>query len=320
MGIFGLSLFFMLSAYLIVTLLLRERRSTGSVNLKAFAARRILRIWPLYFLGILLGDVVGHAAAGTVISNHGLLSMFLMATNVYILRHGWTSLGFLAPLWSISVEEQFYLAVPGLARLGGRRALLFACSAILLGSYGVVFTLDWRHAVPIVTLWANSFVQFQFFAVGGMLALWNDTRPNALRARGRLACGVFGLLAWYLAVMKCGLHRWMPSTFGYATAGYLLALLGTTAIFMAVLQTHIKFPQPVLYLGKISFGLYVFHNLMLGLVFSSRFTPAWATDHQVACLAIAYGLTGSAAVMSYHFFELPFLRLKKRFEVVHTRL
>ena len=71
---FGLCIFFLLSAYLIVTILLREKDTTGSVSLSSFAARRILRIWPLY--------------------------------NLYILKHGWI-LETINPLWSLSVEEQF---------------------------------------------------------------------------------------------------------------------------------------------------------------------------------------------------------------------
>jgi peptidoglycan/LPS O-acetylase OafA/YrhL len=112
MGAFGLCLFFMLSAYLIISLLIRERAASGTVSVRSFALRRILRIWPLYFLGIALGCLSGIFWPDMRLPWQAVASMMLLATNIYVLRHGWV-LGVIGALWSIAIEEQFYLAVGG---------------------------------------------------------------------------------------------------------------------------------------------------------------------------------------------------------------
>ena len=132
-GQWGVPLFFFLSAFLIVELLLRERDSTGSVHLGAFYLRRILRIWPLYF-GVywgfaLLNIWVPRINPGTGITWPWFTFFF---ANQYIAHHGWIA-GPVDPLWSISVEEQFYLLIPIVTALGGRRALsLVSCFVLAL--------------------------------------------------------------------------------------------------------------------------------------------------------------------------------------------
>src|SRR5258707_11587748 len=122
-GAFGVPLFFLLSSFLIVELLLRERAQTGTIHIKAFYIRRMLRIWPLY-----LAAFFGLAALGHYMPDvgpktyHSWLAFLLFAGNWYILRYGWIA-GPIDPLWSIAVEEQFYIAIPLLARFGGRRIL-----------------------------------------------------------------------------------------------------------------------------------------------------------------------------------------------------
>ena len=140
MGSFGLSLFFMLSSYLIVTLLLREQERLGTINVKAFAMRRALRILPLYFLGIFLGCVSGLFWPDMRLPWQAIVSMIFISTNLYILKHGWV-LGVLGPLWSIAVEEQFYLVIPWIARWGGRKLLTTTALLTLATSEILLFRL-----------------------------------------------------------------------------------------------------------------------------------------------------------------------------------
>ena len=110
-GSFGVDLFFLLSAYLITELLLREKESFGRVHLKSFYVRRILRIWPLYFLAIFIGVLltfvdsdqhfpVKYVVAFMLLSGHWLQSLIGAPGSV------------MNSLWSVSFEEQFYLVSP----------------------------------------------------------------------------------------------------------------------------------------------------------------------------------------------------------------
>jgi peptidoglycan/LPS O-acetylase OafA/YrhL len=110
-GEFGVCIFFFLSSYLITELLLREKRDTGTILIPAFYVRRILRIWPLYFAMIAASCLYGLFAPAHAVSIAWTISLLLLFTNWYTAGHGYPP-GFLFPLWSISLEEQFYLLWP----------------------------------------------------------------------------------------------------------------------------------------------------------------------------------------------------------------
>lgn len=202
-GAFGMGIFFMLSAYLIITILLREKETTGTVSLSAFAARRVLRIWPLYFLVLCGAYLLGHLVKSIHVSGHALLAFSFLFGNLYILHHGW--MGPIDPLWSLSVEEQFYLAVPAIVRLGGKRAIVVICVVTISLAYVVLIGLG-RHAALSGAVWVNSFVQFQFFAAGGLTSLWFHNRHLALSLKWRGALGVAGLALWLQAGKLYPLH------------------------------------------------------------------------------------------------------------------
>jgi peptidoglycan/LPS O-acetylase OafA/YrhL len=104
--------------------------------------------------------------------------------------------------------------------------------------------------------------------------------------------------------------------------GYLSILLGTLSIFVAVLDIECKIPKLFLYLGKISYGLYLFHELFLWLVFSNL--QNWPrmrvlADHKWFAIPLAFAATVATASLSYTFFEKPILAFKGRFEAIRTR-
>ena len=208
---FGLCIFFLLSSYLIVTILLRERDSTGTVSLSSFAARRVLRIWPLYFFILASAYVLGRFHPEVSIHSKALLAFSFLLGNLYILRHGWV-LDTINPLWSLSIEEQFYLVIPGLTRAGGRRALTIICWLTIAFSYILLIWLGHRHSISLVGVWANSFVQFQFFAAGGLIALAHSRGRLSLSTWARLGLVVAGCIMWYIASAGFGLQTFRPST------------------------------------------------------------------------------------------------------------
>jgi len=110
-GAFGMCIFFLLSAYLITELLIRERTSTGSIHLAAFYTRRILRIWPLYFGAVFAGYFVGLLLPQFHLSRAWVAAFVFLAGNWYtgIVNYAPSTVG---ALWSISLEEQFYLLCP----------------------------------------------------------------------------------------------------------------------------------------------------------------------------------------------------------------
>ena len=319
-GAFGLCMFFMLSAYLIITILLREKEVTGTVNLAAFVVRRVLRIWPLYFLVLFAGYLLGlYFPESAHVSGRAMLAFSFMFGNLYILNHGW--LGPIGPLWSLSIEEQFYLAVPAIVRLGGRRGIIVISIATISFAYIVLERLGFHRAISR-TIWVSSFVQFQFFAAGGLMALWLYGRKLFLSLSQRGALAIVGLAFWLEAgklfpLQTLGSPKPIP-----LVVAYLLILLGTFLILISVLEIKLWIPRPLIYLGKISYGLYLFHAFFLWLIFDT--SDRWPRmlyfqHHKLFAIPLAFGLTVATAAISYHFFERPILKFKERFETIHTR-
>ena len=235
-GAFGVPVFFLLSSFLIVELLLRERKQTGSIHIRSFYMRRILRIWPLYFASFFGLVALGHFLPNVGPKTYGSWAAFLLfAGNWYIVRHGWIA-GPIDPLWSIAVEEQFYIAVPLLARFGGRKLLGILSFVLIVVSY-----LTSVHYARLVYSgesgqWVNSWFQFQFFAAGALLAMALHGRvprwPMGLRAIAFLAAAG----CWLYAVMGPGVKSYdAHTTVAGAIGGWLLVLLGSAVFFLATL-------------------------------------------------------------------------------------
>jgi peptidoglycan/LPS O-acetylase OafA/YrhL len=331
-GNFGVCLFFLLSAFLITELLRREYEKHGSIHAGAFYLRRILRIWPLYF-----GITVLYASGGRFfpalhMEPGRVIAYFLLAGNWYIAFHPWIQTP-LRALWSVSVEEQFYLAWPLLAKVRGGRGLVAASLAIVPISLLAIYMSSANQPYAYIKVWVNSLTQFQFFAWGALLALaMNGHVPgfkNILRAAMVFTGAVFWLLAASATQIKRPNVHIPPSQFCF---GYMLVAIGCMLFFLAIFGTpSTNIPQWAVYLGKISFGLYVFHETAFLFVdeaqkHAGNLFPAlstWTTQHLLVALlmnkAAALAVTIMLAVLSYRFWESPFLRLKQRVTFIESR-
>lgn len=322
-GGFGVALFFTLSAYLIITLLLREKDHTGTIRLGAFATRRILRIWPLYFLVIALGYLAGLHWTNLQLEPRAILALVLMYGNIFVAHFGWTHTGILNPLWSISVEEQFYIAIPLLILLGGKRALSIVCGATFVIAYITLFWLGAHAAIPSTGVWANSFVNFQFFAAGGIIALVSFRHKISLSIPWRCSLAIAAPVLLCIAATVCQLRSNDPTSITRLFTGYGCELTGITAIFLAILNLPLKIPHPLVYLGKISYGLYLFHFFLTWAAFTrvNRFRTAyWAARYPGVAALCVLAATILVASLSYQLFEKPILRFKQRFEIEKTRI
>jgi peptidoglycan/LPS O-acetylase OafA/YrhL len=329
-GAFGVPVFFLLSAFLITELLFRERDRTGAVHVRAFYIRRILRIWPLYFLAFFGLALLNRFVPGTGTGDpKAWLAFTFFAGNWYVLRHGWIA-GAVDPLWSISVEEQFYIVIPVLAVLGGRRAVLRASAALLAVAYLTVLLYALHPTAGDNGEWTNSFVQFQFFCAGTLLALLLRGRLIEISVPLR-ACGfALGLICWLIATARFRVQSWEPHpTPVGAVAGWGLVLLGAILFFVCSLGTPARWiPGWLAYFGRISYGLYLVHSLVFFLVFEKAM-PWLRTAlpgvhlppllrNTLATLAVL-GISLLAAHLSFAYFEAFFLRRKQRFTFVPAR-
>lgn len=316
----GLCLFFTLSAYLITGLLLKERERNTVVSVRKFYLRRALRIWPLYFFGILLGTVWALVLRGSQ-QYTGFVWYLLFAGNIYCAAFGWLNNPML-PLWSISIEEQFYLAWPWAMRWLSRRGLLLCALSFIVVANIILFNFGQSHVNTDYKVWCNTFVQFEMFATGILLALSRN-----LWARGKAAAGAMlalcGPILWFIACYVFQVRQTAETGLALSgmamIIGYALIALGCGAILQGFCMIGpARIPKWLAYLGKISYGLYVYHLLVLRLAIIP-FTLLHIHNNAVNSTVLAFVLTLLAAKVSYALIESPFLRLKRRFEVVHSR-
>jgi peptidoglycan/LPS O-acetylase OafA/YrhL len=324
-GALGVCLFFLLSSYLITELLEREKKQTGAIHLRAFYIRRGLRIWPLYLTFLLFDYLLQRHINPGVFSTGRLLAFFLIAGNWYAAHHGFIYT-FTAPLWSISVEEQFYILWPSARKYLHRTgSVLFSVTMFAIAYLALAYLC--RVGSNVTTdIWINSFVQFQFFSTGALLAFALRGRAPNFHPLIRIILIVagFALLVtaqYFFQVIEPP----VTATFHLIAPGYLCANLGCVLLFLSFLgETRLGNLRSLVYLGKISFGLYVFHWMALRL--SIRAIQRLIGHHQIEKttanaveLALALVLTVLMASLSYRFFEAPILRYKKRFEFIRTR-
>jgi peptidoglycan/LPS O-acetylase OafA/YrhL len=319
-GGYGVCIFFILSAYLIAELLIRESENTGTVHIRAFFVRRVLRIWPLYFLVLFLGFTLGEVVKSEHIPIAALPYMLLLAGNFWVAKAGW-QLGMLVPMWSLSVEEQFYLVVPTLIRIGGRRALLVMSLISIVSAYGALVCFGLHGTDANTKVWASSLVQFQFFGAGTLLALSLHGRVWTAGWSTRCALLLVGLIG--LCVAEGGLKLRIVGTLsvGHLTVGYATVLLSCLAIFFSILNLPVKLPDPLVYLGRISFGLYVYHIFLLKVVFKggvSAKLSTFAMGHIIFMSVLCLLGTIAIAALSFRCFEKPILRYKERFAYVRS--
>jgi len=329
-GVFGVPVFFFLSAFLITELLERERSQAGGINVRAFYIRRILRIWPLYFLLffglVFLNNVLPGAGAGTP---DKWLFFMLFAGNWYITFHGWIEYP-INPMWSLSVEEQFYIVIPFLALLG-RRALIAVNLAVIAVSYAVIvyYAQGFTANSGFSGQWTNSFVQFQFFAGGMLLSLFLRGRKPDWHIAARIGVFTFAVALWLIAFLVFGIKAdWPRSSVVQSLAGWPPVWTGAALMVVSMLGTPQRFlPRPLVYLGRISYGLYMIHIFFFWLAYDKFGAWLTATANSAGLGAwrdtfgalLAFAATVILASLLYHAYEKPFLRLKERFTLVPSR-
>lgn len=314
-GAWGVDIFFVLSAYLITGLLSHEQSSTGTVHVGKFYMRRILRIWPLYFLVLAISLLV------TVFDSQQNLTwqqaaIFVFFSGNWIFVFNPDAIYSIAnPLWSICVEEQFYLAWPWVVKLVSIRR---AITIMLLVSWSTRLLLVLSGAR--FGVWNNTLAHLDPIALGALLSIWLNGRLPSLRTPTRVLLIAVGLLA-------IGAAGALPYTEFPASPSVLLLYplisIGGCLIVFASLNwgTWALNNKAVVYLGGISYGIYVFHRPCLWFLKHVYF-GAHKTSLVNFLLYWSCGLamTLCVAALSKRFFESPFINMKKHFTLAESPL
>jgi peptidoglycan/LPS O-acetylase OafA/YrhL len=309
-GDLGVSAFFVLSGFLITRLLVREREESGEVSIRRFYARRIMRIFPAYYVFLLFSYVLD-ARAGQQWSPALLGSAATYTVNYFnaLNHHPNTSI---AHAWSLAVEEQFYLLWPivfVVLAARGRRTVIAGVSLMAFAA------MAWRSWLTLgahadVSYIYNAFdTRFDNLAVGCLLALVVD-RDRVVAAAESLA-----RRSWYPLVSLAMLltsRLALPNAYHYSI-GFTVDAALLAVLIVQLLQLHhtglwswLEW-QAVRYLGAISYPIYLYHQWggSIGRRVAVHGAAVEFGAGLLATIALASG--------SYYVVERPFLKLKGRY-------
>jgi peptidoglycan/LPS O-acetylase OafA/YrhL len=286
------------------------------LDVKSFYIRRILRIWPLYFFFLAVAVLLQWFLPGQHMGWRAGLAFSALAGNWYIVFIGFPS-SVIFPLWSVSIEEQFYLTWPLIVRRVSQATMVAFAVGLLAVATATRCYLVAHHRLES-EVWCNTLVQLDPIAAGILIALLLRGAAPQIARLARVAMGVAGVACIATGALYFGIKN-DPLTTPRIVLGYPAVAIGGVLLLLAVLREGARPAKLLVYLGRISYGLYVFH--VLGLTISDYLVP-----NQTANLAryalrvfVALALTVIMAAISYRWLETPFLRLKQRFTYVLSR-
>jgi peptidoglycan/LPS O-acetylase OafA/YrhL len=301
-------MFFSLSGFLIIRQLYMEKSISGSINLKNFFTRRALRILPLYYLVLSFGLVYYRFILPYFGFNYennynliwGIFLSFTLFPNIFA---SYEPGGIIEALWSIGIEEQFYLLIaPLIFILPFKQIVRF-----LLFFTAVYFILYFSNYVPFLNKYSMLFFYFSFSGICSILALNNKIK---LQKFSVLVFIIFGLY-FTTSIFKNSLTDLYYHLFSMLLFGFTICILAGKSLM--ILEN-----KRLNYLGKISYGIYMYHAIMMQIVgflfLKFRFPLIISSINSIIIFnLLVFVLTIVTAHLSYKYVESYFLNLKNNF-------
>lgn len=310
-----------LSGFLITYLLLAEEKWKGSFSITRYYLRRTLRIWPLYFtmaaLFLFAVPFIMQALGNEYRETANPWSYFLFWNNFAVLANGFAYSPVLAVLWTVSVEEQFYVVMPWLMKWFKKWRVHVFAVIVLVCLAARIYYRDEGQVLFFHTLCIMS-----DFAVGAFLA-WLAVTEHPLFLKWKKIPRAWNMgIYLLLLVMVAFYHPLFDSTIATISERLILGLAFGHVIFDQAFGENKaielgKFPGLV-WLGKRAFGLYCFHQIgILACVhlFGALHWLQQPWQYLIMLPLLSFIITVLLAALSYRYFERPFLDWKKKFEL-----
>lgn len=319
LGKLGVHLFFVLSGFLITSLLLNEQSNTYRIQIKQFYLRRIIKIWPLYFLIVILGFfILPNTSLFNVptLTEHvhenfssKLLYNIAFLPNVAIVLYPFMPLSF--QLWSIGLEEQYYFIIPWIIDKFKSRIFIFIIAIIAYLLIKEYIAVQYSKNIQS-TYWYKLHYFWYYFhldslAIGSLAALIKNKYPSWVKSI------LLNRVVEITSIILLVILYYQLSHIYYYYQDEIYDLLFIIIILNAALneKTVLKLEHKVIdYLGKISYSTYMIHVLMLVLSFNILKHFDKLTNLNIYLLSTV--LTYTASVIIYEYFESKILALKKK--------
>lgn len=307
----AVNMFFVLSGFLITYLLLKEKEEKGRIEFKKFYFRRILRIWPIYYLSIILTLVLVYAGildhSTAPLGSSIALYVFLLA-NVAIAFN--LTVPTITPLWSVGVEEQFYAMWPWIVNKTKNyfKAFMWVIAIYMLLKLSCYFFFLKNGIYALV-----NYTRIDLMAIGGIGALAVFTNDKRLAILFNPIVQVIGWVVMFV-MYRTGIIRISSIVDNEINSVFaFIVILNVAANAKTMLTLEHKIFN---FLGKISYGIYVYHMLVIYCVGYAIHKLSFNIGNRIALNVICIALTILFAHISYKYVEQPILRKKKKYMVV----
>ena len=322
-GKLGVVIFFVLSGFLISYLMLSEQKETGTLNIKRFYLRRILRIWPLYFLIIIFALYIAphsgffhlpnceSALDSNSLFNVSILFFFFLPNQVYAAMG---AVPYAVQTWSVGTEEQFYLLWPLLVKWSKRKGLVFVTVFVAYNVLKLVF-IFFQHKSPVIKTILDFWYYFNIdcMALGGIGAYLVITQQEKILRLIYLLPVQLLTYAALILLMGFGIEfRYMH--FEIYACLYAIAIINLASNKKSILNLE----NPVFnYLGKISYGIYMYH--FIALTITIRMLQYFNIYDGALVYLVGFIVTVILSSLSYHYFESFFLNIKGKLSVFSNK-
>jgi len=330
-GELGVVLFFVLSGFLITYLLLEEENRTGTIVIRNFYVRRILRIWPLYFLIVALALAILPNLPMFILPEYDRLQIYKHLPGKIMLylfflpnlvSPAFGIVPYASHTWSIGTEEQFYLTWPALLKFIKKHRLLLML-LIVLGYLFIARALYSSRTdflpfkYEIGAFWRT--FNIDCMAIGGFFALLLHGKSPALKF---FQNKYFFYVALVFTSMLMYRGAYFPLLtvndikFEYLYKEFYSIWFGIIILnFASNREIHISLESRILkYLGKISYGLYMYHPMSIVIAFNIALLVKATSSFVIYSLTLAIVIL--IASISYNYFESYFLKFRGKFSVI----
>lgn len=312
--------FFTLSGFLITYLLLKEKESTGTISVKKFYLRRILRIWPAYFTAIIFAIIISILSNNidlpyrVDLSWNWIIPFFVFVGNVSRAFYGAVN-EMLSVLWSIAVEEQFYLIWPVLVLIFKKRIKYVIWAGILISIVFRAFIYPDYDIRSFFTLSVMSSL-----LIGSWCALEFDRIKSFSNS---LAFKYIRLLSPFIIIFFLWFRCLFVEQSLMANIFLMFEQIIFALLFVCIISDQAIVDRPLLpifgkyrfinFLGKISYGLYVYHLISLTIVLTFvKINGTMTVLNFLLYFILTLALTFIMAIFSYRYIEKPFMLLKEK--------
>jgi peptidoglycan/LPS O-acetylase OafA/YrhL len=311
----GVDIFFFISGYLLTYLLVIEKEKYGKVNIPKFYIRRGLRIWPLYFFLV--------AAAPLLVYWLGekqpvYWPTIALVNNFFTIQTQDWAYPF-AHFWSICIEEHFYIFWPIIIAFVPFKKLPFVISILIGLSWGYKIYTYIFLASNWYQLYLHTLSRMDVILLGGLLAVYYIKKPFEFKLHWVTMLIISVILVILLSFDDMSNYENMLNGVSrHFIYMILLGLLMMDLLFNPGRKCTFGQWKPLLYMGKVSYGIYMYGNIIV-LIVIKKILPLIGHTNIYLYFVIIFSASLVVPVISYELLEKPFLKLKQRFALVKTR-